>query len=120
VRWPTATALRCAGGLWYFWRLRGHLVEEELRRKPLALQPALHVGEGEHHCVDLTLADRDPQPLQGQHAAAVPAAQAARVGGSVACRSRHQTESSRSIAASSSAEPWTFGPLNQFFAETSQ
>ena len=33
---------------------------------------------------------------------------------------RHQTDSSRSIAASSSAEPWTFGPLNQCRAETSQ
>ena len=29
-----------------------------------------------------------------------------------------QMESSRSIAASSSAEPWTFGPLNHLRAET--
>ena len=32
----------------------------------------------------------------------------------------HQTESSRSIAASSSGVPWTLGPVNHFLAETSQ
>ena len=54
-------------------------------------------------------ADRGPQLLQGQQAArGLP-----RLG-------RHQADSSRSIAASSSAVPWTFGPVNQFFAETSQ
>ena len=94
-----------------------HLLQEELRGKPLALQPALHVGEGEHHRVDLALADRDPELLQGQHAAALRAARAART---VISRGRHQVESSRSIAASSSAVPWTLGPVNQFFAETSQ
>ena len=90
----------------------GHLLQEELRRQPLALQAALHVGEGEHDGVDLVLADRDPQLLQGQQSAP-PVTWAAVV-------RRHQTESSRSIAASSSAVPWTLGPLNQFFAETSQ
>ena len=49
----------------------GHLVQVELRRQALALQPALHVGEGEHDGVDLALADRDAQLLQGQQAAPV-------------------------------------------------
>ena len=35
-----------------------HLVEEELRVEPLALQPALHVGHGDDDGVDLLLADR--------------------------------------------------------------
>ena len=86
----------------------GHLLQEELGRQPLALQAALHVGEGEHDGVDLARTDRGPQFLEGQQAAPP------------AGLGWHQTESSLSIAASSSAEPWTFGPLNQFFAETAQ
>ena len=53
-------------------------------------------------------ATSDPQVLQGQQSA--PRSW-------VGC---HQTESSRSIAASSSGVPWTFGPLNHLRAETSQ
>ena len=87
----------------------GHLVQEELGRQPLARQPALHVGEGEHDGVDLAHPDRGPQLLQGQQA------------GPRRPRARsHQTVSSCSIAASSSGVPWTLGPVNQFFADTSQ
>jgi hypothetical protein len=43
-----------------------HLVQEVLRRQALALQPALHVGEGQHHGVDLALSDRHAQLLEGQ------------------------------------------------------
>ena len=32
----------------------------------LALQPALHVGEGEHDGVDLVALDHGPQPLEGE------------------------------------------------------
>ena len=75
------------------------------------MQPSLHVGEGEHDGVDLALADRDAQLLQAQQAAPVTAS---------AMFQRHQTDSSRSIAASSSGVPWTLGPVNHFLAETSQ
>jgi hypothetical protein len=76
----------------------GHLVEEELGRQPLALEPALHVGEGEHDGVDLALTDLHPEPLQAEH----PALLAVRP---VAPDERHQEDSSCSISASSSADP---------------
>ncbi len=44
-----------------------HIVEEELRRYPLALQAPLHVGEREHDRVDRARAHRPPQPVQGEH-----------------------------------------------------
>jgi hypothetical protein len=44
--------------------VRDHLVEEVGRVEPLALQPALHVHQGEHHGVDLALGDGDPQLFQ--------------------------------------------------------
>ena len=47
----------------------GHLFEEELRGQPLSLEPALHVGERQHHGVDAVVAGLDPQLLHRQHAA---------------------------------------------------
>ncbi len=88
--------------------MRDDLVEEELRRQPLAGQPSLHVGKGEQHRVDRLRLDRDPQFLQRQEAAPLSTVRA------------HQVDSSSSIAASSAAVPCTFGPVNQLRADTSQ
>jgi hypothetical protein len=46
-----------------------HLVEEELGGQPLALQPPLHVGEGENDRIDRALADLNAQLLKSEHAA---------------------------------------------------
>jgi hypothetical protein len=43
-----------------------HGVEEELGVDPLALQPALHVGERDHDGVDGPIPDLGPQLLEGQ------------------------------------------------------
>ena len=43
-----------------------HRVEEELRVDPLALQPSLHVGEGDDDGVDVAVADLGAQLLDGQ------------------------------------------------------
>ena len=47
-----------------------HVVEEELRREPLALQPALHVGEGDDDRVDVALAHLHAELLEREHPAA--------------------------------------------------
>ncbi len=88
-----------------------HLGQEELSGQALALEPALHVGEREDHGVDLAGGDELAQLVQGQH----PRTSRARV-----LIGHRQADSSCSIAASSSAVPWTRGPVNQFFAETAQ
>ena len=85
---------------------RGMLTLEQLR---------VAVGEGEVDTVVLAFTDRDAQLLQGQQAATMRA-----LASRYHLANRHQTESSRSIAASSSAVPWTFGPVNQFRADASQ
>ena len=66
----------------------------------LALQPPLHVGHGDDDGVDFLHADELPRS---------------------ASRFVHASESSSaSIAAISSAEPCTLGPVNHLRAETSQ
>ena len=88
----------------------GDLVEEELGRQPLALQAALHVGQGEDDRVDLARGSEPAQLIQGEH----PRTSRARV--SIG----HQDDSSCSIAASSASVPCTFGPLNHLRADTGQ
>jgi hypothetical protein len=47
-----------------------HLVDEERAVEPLSLEAALHVGEGEHHGVDLPAVDRDGELLDRQRGGA--------------------------------------------------
>ena len=112
-----------------FREVLGHLVEEELRRQPLALQAALHVGEGQHDGVDRAVADLDPQALQGQHAAVLRDGPGTpvfrhwhpiRLSAGEPAPGAGQLASSCSMAASSSGVPCTRGPVNQFLAETAQ
>lgn len=46
-------------------------VEEVSGREPLALEPALHIGEGEDDSVDLPGVDEDPELLDGEWGRAV-------------------------------------------------
>lgn len=48
-----------------------HLVEEETGGEPLALEPPLHVGEGQDDSVDLTARDEGVQLLDAQRGCAV-------------------------------------------------
>jgi len=49
--------------------VRQHHVGEVLGMQPLALQATLHVGEGDHHRVDVTGVDPAAQVLQREHPA---------------------------------------------------
>src|SRR5690606_31333625 len=43
-----------------------HLVEEEARGEPLALEPPLHIGKGQDDSVDLTARDEGAQFLDAE------------------------------------------------------
>ncbi len=47
----------------------GHLVEEEAGGEALALEPALHVGEGQGDGVDLARVDQRAQLVEGERGA---------------------------------------------------
>lgn len=47
------------------------VVQEELCGEPLALEPSLHVGEGQDDGVDLTARDEGAQLLDGERGCAV-------------------------------------------------
>src|SRR6266487_1157236 len=78
-----------------------HLVDEEPRGKALARQAPLHVGERHNDGIGAAVGRLDGQPLQRERLAHLTA------------------RSSASISASSSAVPWTRGPVNHLRADTS-
>ena len=88
-----------------------HLGQEELGGQPLALEPALHVGQREDDGVDLAGRDELAQLVQGQHP---------RTSHACVLVGHAQADSSCSMAASSSGVPWTRGPVNHLRADTSQ
>ena len=93
--------------------VRQHLVEEVVGVGALAREPALHVGHGEHDGVDGAGGDLAGE-LGEVEAAGQPPRPARRL------PRAHTAASSRSMAASSSAVPCTFGPVNHFRAEANQ
>ncbi len=79
----------------------GHLIKEEPRGQALALQAALHVGERDNDGIGTAVSRLGPQLIQREVTAHL------------------TTRSSASISASSSAVPWTRGPVNHLRADTS-